>query len=50
MNEKVYKTMKNAGAWNIVLGTVLIAISVTVGILSIIHGAKLLIDKKEILF
>ncbi len=50
MNEKVYKTMKNVGGWNIALGVVLIVIGVTVGILQIIHGGRLLHDKKDITF
>ncbi len=50
MNEKVYKTMRNVGGWNIALGVVLIVVGVTVGILQIIHGGKLLHDKKEITF
>ena len=50
MNEKVYKTMKNVGAWNIVLGIVLIVVGVAVGVMQIVHGGKLLHDKKEITF
>lgn len=50
MNEKVYKTMRNVGAWNIAFGVVLIVIGVTVGILQIIHGGKLLSSKKDITF
>lgn len=50
MNEKVYKTMKKVGAWNITFGVILIAVGVTVGIMQIIHGGKLLRDKKEITF
>jgi len=50
MSEKVYKTMKNVGGWNIALGVVLIVVGVTVGILQIIHGGRLLNDKKDITF
>lgn len=50
MNEKVYKTMKKVGAWNIVFGIILIAVGITVGVMQIIHGGKLLNDKKEITF
>lgn len=50
MSEKVYKSMKSAGAWSLVLGIVLIVVGVTVGVLQIIQGGKLLNDKKEIMF
>lgn len=50
MNEKIYKTMKKVGAWNIAFGVILIAVGMTVGIMQIIHGGKLLSDKKEITF
>lgn len=50
MNEKVYKTMKSAGAWSLALGIVLIVVGVTVGVLQIVQGGKLLNDKKEIMF
>lgn len=50
MNEKVYKTMKKVGGWNIALGVFIVVFGVTVGVLQIIHGGKLLADKKEITF
>lgn len=50
MNEKVYKTMGNVGGWNIALGVVLIVVGVTMGVLQIIHGGRLLHDKKDITF
>lgn len=50
MGEKVYKTMKSVGGWNIVFGVMLIVFGVAVGTLQIIHGGKLLKDKKEITF
>lgn len=50
MNEKVYKTMKNVGGWNIAIGIVLIVVGVATGILQIIHGGKLLNNKKDITF
>lgn len=50
MNEKVYRTMKKVGAWNIVFGIILIAVGVTVGVMQIVHGGRLLSDKKEIMF
>lgn len=50
MEEKVYKTMNGAGAMNIVLGVVALAVGVASGILLIISGAKLLAGKSKILF
>ncbi|MGN0494796.1 MAG: hypothetical protein ACI4GW_01075 [Lachnospiraceae bacterium] len=50
MNEKVYKTMKNVGAWNVVFGVILIVIGVTIGVMQIVHGGKLLTHKKDITF
>ena len=50
MGEKAYKTMKNVGTWNIVFGILMIIVGTTIGVLQIIHGAKLLNDKKEIMF
>lgn len=50
MNEKVYKTMKKVGAWNIVFGILTIVFGITVGVLQIVHGGKLLSNKKEITF
>ena len=50
MGEKIYKTMRGAGAWNIALGIVLIVVGVVSGILMIVSGAKLLSDKRKLLF
>lgn len=50
MNEKVYNTMKQVGAWNIVFGVVLITLGVAIGVMQIVHGGKLLKNKKEITF
>ncbi|MDK2964552.1 MULTISPECIES: hypothetical protein [Clostridia] len=48
--ERVYKTMRNAGALNIVVGIIVTAIGLTAGIISIINGAILLKRKSEITF
>ena len=40
--EKVYKTMRNAGVINIVIGSVIITAGVAAGVLAIISGACLL--------
>lgn len=50
MNEKVYRTMKTVGGWNVVFGILTIVFGITVGVLQIVHGGKLLNDKKEITF
>lgn len=50
MNEKVYKTMKRVGGWNIVFGILLITFGLAIGIMQIVHGGKLLAHKKDILF
>lgn len=48
--EKIYKSMKHVGTGNIALGVVMIVVGVTVGIVTIISGAKLLKDKADITF
>lgn len=48
--EKIYKTMRNTGASNIVLGIIMIAAGVTAGTIAIISGAVLLKRKSEITF
>lgn len=50
MNEKVYHSMHYVGAWNIALGIVTLVIGMGIGVMSIIHGAKLLRTKKTLLF
>ncbi len=50
MEEKVYKTMRGTGAWNIVIGIVVMVIGVAAGVMLIVGGAKLLADKRKILF
>ena len=48
--EKIYRTLRNAGAWNIVLGTVITVVGLGVGIMTIVNGAILLKRKSEITF
>ena len=48
--EKVYKVMRNAGAFNIVIGILVIVIGITVGVLNIVHGGSLMKSKSNILF
>lgn len=48
--EKVYKTMRNAGACNITIGVIVLVTGVVVGIMSIVSGGILLKRKSEITF
>ena len=50
MNEKVYRTMKKVGAWNIVFGIILIAVGVTVGVMQIVHGAGCYLIRRKLCF
>lgn len=50
MAEKVYKTMKSVGAFNLVTGILLIILGITAGIAIIVNGAKLLNDKSDLTF
>lgn len=50
MMEKIYKTMKSVGVWNLVLGIILILSGLAAGTFLIINGAKLLKKKSELLF
>lgn len=50
MEEKVYRTMRGTGAWNIVLGIVVLVVGVASGVMLIIGGAKLLAEKSKVLF
>lgn len=48
--ERIYKTMRNAGAANIAVGIVIASVGLTAGIITIISGAILLKKKSEITF
>lgn len=48
--ERVYKTMRNAGAGSIAMGIVVATVGLTVGVISIVVGAILLKRKSEIEF
>ncbi|MBQ3544696.1 MAG: hypothetical protein IJA34_06895 [Lachnospiraceae bacterium] len=48
--EKIYKSMKRVGAGNIVIGVLIMVVGISVGIVSIITGAKLLKAKSDITF
>lgn len=48
--EKVYKTMGNVGGANIALGIIMLVTGITAGILTIVSGARLLANRKNIIF
>lgn len=51
--EQIYKTMSSAGRFNLIAGICVIIISTigcVCGSFMIVHGAKLISKKKEILF
>ena len=50
MGEKIYKTMKSVGSFNLVMGILLIISGITTGVLFIAKGARLLKDKSELMF
>ncbi|MCI5958255.1 MAG: hypothetical protein PUD03_09175 [Lachnospiraceae bacterium] len=50
MEEKIYKTMKNAGGMNVTLGVLMIVFGIAAGVLMIVNGGKLLVKKADILF
>ena len=50
MEQKVYKTMRGAGAANVILGILTIVLGVGTGVLLIVSGAKLLARKSYIIF
>ena len=49
-NEKVYKVMRGTGGISIALGIVAIVIGVSVGVLTILNGARLLRSKSDLTF
>lgn len=50
MGEKIYKTMKSVGSFDLVMGILLIVSGITTGVLFIAKGARLLKDKSELMF
>lgn len=50
MEQKIYKVMRGAGAANIALGVVTLAVGLASGVLLIVTGAKLMAGKSKILF
>lgn len=50
MEEKTYNVMNRAGIANIVLGVISLVVGVATGVILIISGAKLITNKKNIMF
>ena len=50
MEEKVYKTMAQTGAFSIALGIVCIVAGIVIGVCTIVNGGRLLHNKSRILF
>ncbi|MBC5742329.1 hypothetical protein FMM74_001705 [Lachnospiraceae bacterium MD308] len=50
MNEQAYKTMGLTGAASIAIGIVTLVMGITVGVIAVISGAKLLKDRKGLTF
>lgn len=50
MEQKVYKTMKLAGATNIAIGVISLVVGIVTGILLIVTGGRLMARKSNILF
>lgn len=50
IHEKIYGIMKNVGVGNLVFGIISIVAGVTIGVISIVNGARLLKSKSNILF
>lgn len=48
--EKVYKTMTSVGAANIAIGIIIVTAGLSAGIITIVNGARLLANKKDITF
>ncbi len=48
--ERVYRTMRNAGALNIAAGITMVVLGIAAGVITIITGAFLLKRKSEITF
>ena len=48
--EKVYKTMKSVGAFNVVMGILMIVSGICFGVAVIVIGAKLLKNRSDLIF
>ena len=50
MSEKIYKSMKAVGIWNIAIGITVLVVGILAGVMTIVTGAKLIRDKSDIMF
>ena len=50
MNEKAFKTMGSAGAADIAVGLVVIALGIAAGVISVVNGVRLLRNRKGLTF
>ena len=50
MNERLYKQIVNTGIWNLVGGIILLIGGITMGVLMVVSGAKLLRSKNNLVF
>ena len=50
MEEKAYKAMGKTGAFNLSLGICMMVAGIATGVIMVIHGAKLLKSRKNIMF
>ncbi len=50
VEEKIYRSMSRIGSGGIALGIITLVCGVTVGILSIVFGSKLLKERSRIMF
>lgn len=50
MQERLYKTMRSAGVTNLVFGIISVVVGVSVGVIAIVNGARLLRSKSKIIF
>ena len=48
--ERIYKTMTTTGAGSIALGIVVLVTGIATGVVAIVNGARLLKDRKRIIF
>ncbi len=48
--EKVYKTMKSVGLFNLVIGIIIIVTGIGFGVSVIVNGARLIAGKSKITF
>ena len=49
MNEKVYKTVTGSGAASLTTGILVLTMGIVAGVIMIVHGARLLSCRKNIL-